>query len=86
MILTTNPTLIKEANCSPGLSDHDLVSAEALLKPILHKQKPHKTILLFSKADWPRLKAKMKQYQTSFGTIEPRQANLCLRAFRHDKF
>ena len=63
--LTTNPTLINKVNCSPGLGDHDVVSAEALLKPTLHKQKPCKAFI-FSKADWPTLKAKMKLYQQSF--------------------
>ena len=49
----------------PGLGDHDLVSAKALLKPPQHKQKP-RNVLLFSKADWPKLKSKMKVYQQSF--------------------
>ena len=65
LFLTTNPTLINRVNCSPGLGDHDVVSAEALLKPTLHKQKPRK-VFIFSKADWPTLKAKMKLYQQSF--------------------
>ena len=65
MFLTTNPTLINKVNCSPGLGAHDVVSAEALLKPTLHKQKPRK-VFIFSKADWPTLKAKMKLHQQSF--------------------
>ena len=65
LFLTTNPTLINKVNCSPGLGDHDIVSAEAMLKPTLQKQKPRK-VLLFGKADWPTLKAKMKLYQESF--------------------
>ena len=65
LFLTTNPTLIMKINCSPGLGDHDIVSAEALLKPTLQKQKPSK-VLLFAKADWTTLKAKMKSYQQSF--------------------
>ena len=52
-------------NCSPGFGDHDIVSVEAMLKPTLQKQKPRK-VLLFGKADWPTLKAKMKLYQESF--------------------
>ena len=65
LFLTTNPTLINKVNCSPGLGDHDVVSAEALLKPTLHKQKPRK-VFIFSRADWPTLKAKMKLYKQSF--------------------
>ena len=47
LFLTTNPTLINKVNCSLGLGDHDVVSAEALLKPTLHKQKPRK-VFIFS--------------------------------------
>ena len=65
LFLTTNPTLITEVKCSPGLGDHDLVSAKALLKPSQHKQKT-RNVLLFSKADWQKLKSKMKVYQQSF--------------------
>ena len=42
-----------------------LFSAKALLKLSQHKQKP-RNVLLFSKADWPNLKSKMKVYQQSF--------------------
>ena len=42
-----------------------MVSAESLLKPAVHKQKPRKTYL-FRKADWQTLKQKMKRYQESF--------------------
>ena len=59
------PTLITEVKCSPGLGDHDLVSAKALLKPSQHKQKTRQCPT-FSKADWPKLKSKMKEYQQSF--------------------
>ena len=67
LFLTTNPTLITDVKCSPGLGDHDLISAEALLKPTLQKQKPRKT-MIFRKADWPKLKSKMKAYQQTFLT------------------
>ena len=65
LFLTTNPTLVNEVKVQPGLADHDMVSAESLLKPAVHKQKPRKTYLLL-KADWQTLKQKMKRYQESF--------------------
>ena len=65
LFLTTNPTLISDVKCCPGLGDHEIVSAEALLKPTQHKQKPRKA-LVFRKADWPKLKSKMKSYQQTF--------------------
>ena len=65
LFLTTNPTLISNIHCSPGLGDHDIVCAEASLKPTQQKQKPRK-VLLLNKADWPTLKAKLKHFQQSF--------------------
>ena len=65
LFLMTNPTLSTEVKCFPGFGDHDLVSAEALLKPSQHKQKP-RNVLLFSKADWSKFKSKMNAYQQSF--------------------
>ena len=67
LFMTTNPTLIIEVKCQPGLGDHDMVSAESMLKPVINKQKP-RTAFLFQKADWAActLKLKMKQFQESF--------------------
>ena len=65
LFLTTNPALINKVNCSPGLGDHDVVSAEALLRPALHKQRP-RGVFIFGGAGWPALGAKMKLYQQSF--------------------
>ena len=70
LFLTTKPTLIKEVKCQPCLADHDMVSAESLLKPTTHKQKPRKTFI-FKKADWPALKLKLKQFQESFIKSSP---------------
>ena len=67
LFLTTNPTLIKSVACLPGLSDHDVVIAECALKPTPLKQKPHKA-QLFRKADWPRLKSLLSDYQDEFIT------------------
>ena len=47
-----------------------MVSAESLLKPTTHKQKPRKTFI-FKKANWPALKLKLKQFQESFIKTSP---------------
>ena len=65
LFLTTNPTLISNIHCSPGLGDHDIVCAKASLKPTQQKQKPRK-VWLFNKADLPTFKAKLKHFQQSF--------------------
>ena len=62
LFLTTNPILVNHVACLPGLSDHDMVIAECALKPSLQKQKPRK-VQLFRKADWPKLKSLMLDFQ-----------------------
>ena len=65
LILTSNPTLVSKIECLPGLSDHDIVSAEVALKPTQAKQK-RRTIHLYNKADWTTFQSKLKAYQTKF--------------------
>ena len=38
LFLTTNPTLVNEFKVQLGLADHDIVSAECLLKKVIEKQ------------------------------------------------
>ena len=65
LFLTTNHTLVEEVDCQPGLGDHDMVTASCALKPSTQKQKPRKVPLL-RKADWPKLKSLMRDYQQTF--------------------
>ena len=65
LFLTTNPTLIQQVNCQAGLSDHDMVIAYGALKPTTQKCKPRK-VSLFCKADWPKFKSLMRNYQEKF--------------------
>ena len=46
LFLTTNPTLINNIKYFTGLGDHDIVSAEALLKPTLRKTKTMQSLAL----------------------------------------
>ena len=50
LFLTTNPTLVDEVDCRPGLGDYDMVTASCALKPSIQKQKPRKVPIL-NKAD-----------------------------------
>ena len=65
LFLTTNPTLIQQVSCQPGLGDHDMVMANCTLSPTTQKLKPRK-VPLFRKADWPKFKSLMKDYQQKF--------------------
>ena len=63
LFLTTNPTLVEQVSCQPGLSDHDVVIAQCALKPTVERQKTRK-VPAFRKADWPKLESLMTDYQT----------------------
>ena len=54
-----------EVGCRPGLSDYDMVYAKNTLKSTTQKQKPRR-VFLFNKADWPKFKILMKDYQMKF--------------------
>ena len=43
-LLLTNPTLVNVVKYQPGLGDHDIVSAENLLKPASINENPEKLI------------------------------------------
>ena len=73
LFLTTNPTLVDEVDCQPGLGDHDMVTASCALKPSIQKQKPRKVPLL-NKADWPELKSLMRDYQKKFLLEHPNRS------------
>ena len=60
LVLTTNPSLIKSTNNTPGISDHDIVVVDSDTKPYYAKQKPWKCFM-FSKAKWDQLKANVKE-------------------------
>ena len=59
LFMTNNPTLISEIKVIPGLADHDAVTIEGDIPPIVNKQKPRK-IHLYMKADWDGFKEFMQ--------------------------
>ena len=65
LFLTINPTLVEQVSCQPGLSDHDVVIAQCALKPTVERQKLRK-VPVFRKADWPKFKSLMTDYQQKF--------------------
>ena len=67
LFLTTNPTLIQQVRCKPGLSDHDMVIAHCSLTSIAQKEKPRK-VPIFRKADWSKFKSLLREYQQEFLT------------------
>ena len=55
LVFTNNPSLIKNSQSIPGISDHAMVVTDSNVKPIYNKQEPRK-VYLFSKANWEEIK------------------------------
>jgi len=55
LALTNNPSLIKTSGNAPGISDHDIVIIDSMIKPHYCNQQPQKRYI-FSKANWEKIK------------------------------
>ena len=55
LFFTSNPSLIKECNTIPGISDHDMIVTDCYFKPTLSKPK-RREIFLYKKANWENIK------------------------------
>ena len=60
LFLTTNPTLVEQVSCQPGLSDHDVVIAQCALKPTVERQKPRKV---------PVFQSRLAQVQVTYDRL-----------------
>ena len=61
LFITHNPTLISEIKVIHSRADHDAVTIEGDISPIVNKQKPRK-IHLYKKADWDGFKEFMQGF------------------------
>ncbi|CAC5420064.1 unnamed protein product [Mytilus coruscus] len=55
LVFTNNPSLIKSTGNAAGISDHDIVITDSLIKPYYCKQHTHKRYI-FGKANWDQIK------------------------------
>ena len=53
--LTSNPSIITNKQTTPGMSDHEAVTGEVNLNPILNRKAPH-NLFKYKSADWCKLK------------------------------
>ena len=63
--LTNKPSLVKQCNSIPGISDHDIVLTESDFKAKINKKAPHK-IHLWAKADWDNMRSKTHIFSNNF--------------------
>jgi hypothetical protein len=61
IVLTTNATLVKSSTNIPGLSDHDIIITDAIIKPTYNKNKPQKRYL-YSKANWDKIDNESRRF------------------------
>ena len=54
LVITNQPTTIRDVSIVPGVSDHDCPFITLDLKPVRHKQTPRK-IPLYKRANWDSL-------------------------------
>ena len=63
--LTNKPSLVRQCNSIPGISDHDIVLTDSDFKAKINKKAPHK-IHLWDKADWANLRSKTSIFSNKF--------------------
>ena len=62
---SNKPSLVKSCNAIPGLSDHEVIIADCLIKAKICKKVP-RTIHQWSHADWDKLKADTTNFEDSY--------------------
>ena len=67
LVFTTNPTLIKSTSVIPGISDHDIVVVDSIIRPH-YVGKAKRQVYQFSKSNWDALREKCVDISDSIGT------------------
>ena len=65
LFCSNKPSLVKSCNAIPGLSDHEVIIADCLIKAKICKKVP-RTIHQWSRADWDKLKADTTKFKDSY--------------------
>ncbi|CAG2203496.1 unnamed protein product [Mytilus edulis] len=65
LFLTNKPSTIYRTEVCPGISDHDIVYAEATTTPIKENQTPRK-VYQYKKADFETMKAEVNNFGNDF--------------------
>ena len=68
LCFTTNSSLITSTSVVPGISDHDIVVIDSVIKPQYQHFKKRK-MLIYNKANWPNLKGKCKEISSNITTL-----------------
>lgn len=70
LYFTNNASLVKGIHTVPGISDHDMIVVDSVIKPVINRKKPRK-INQFSKADWDTAKSDTIKFAQDYATSSP---------------
>jgi hypothetical protein len=65
LYFTNNPGLLKGIYTIPGISDHDMIVTDSIIKPVLQKKPPRK-IFQYSKANWDAAREDASTFMSTF--------------------
>jgi len=65
LFFTNNPTLIQQTKVIPGISDHEMVIIDSLIKTLQTKAKP-KTVFQYHKGNFIELCKELEEYKNGF--------------------
>ena len=84
LLFTSSPETVLSCSTGPGISDHNhLVIARVNLKP-KHQRKKPRTIFLFKKADWPKIKDHLNDAKKTFMDMSSTESTENLWCFLRD--
>ena len=83
LVFTNNPSLIKTTGNAPGISDHDIVITDSIIKPHYCKQQPQKRYI-FSKANWEKIKTDITEIAKDINNnINSKDINFSWNQLKH---
>jgi hypothetical protein len=86
LVFTNNPSLIKTTGNAPGISDHDIIITDSMIKPHYCKQLPQKRYI-FSKANWEKIKTDFTEIAKDINNnINSKDINYCWNQVKHGIF
>ena len=75
LVFTNNPTLVRNSESLPGISDHCMIVTDIYVKPITNHPKPRK-IFLFKKAKWDAIKKDIESVVPKLQTLNQGDADI----------
>ena len=75
LIITNTPDLIANVTTSPGISDHDLLTAELRARQVINKKAP-RTVYMYGKGDMTKVCDEMEAFKETFLASSPSKRNV----------